>query len=61
MKICLGSKVKVYVDAVGKNMSGTVVYIHPQKRFYTVRFPCGFCESYAPNTPTHKERRKKND
>lgn len=24
----------------------TVVYVHPLGRFYTVRFDCGFCESF---------------
>lgn len=61
MRIKVGSVVTEYVDAVGKSMKGRVVYIHPKKRFYTVRFPCGFCESYSPNTPPHKERRKKDD
>lgn len=61
MRIKLGSVVTEYVDAVGKNIRGRVVYIHPQKRFYTARFPRGYCESYLPNTPPHKERRKRDD
>lgn len=61
MRIKLGSVVTEYVDAVGKNIKGRVVYIHPRRRFYTVRFARGYCESFAPNTPPHKERRRKDD
>lgn len=37
------------VSVRGRTCPGTVVYIHPQRRFYTVRFdaPGGkFCESF---------------
>ena len=37
MRIKLGSVVTEYVDAVGKNIRGRVVYIHPQKRLALLR------------------------
>ena len=52
----IGDRVKVRVsdiDAIWRNrrfdkiVEGTVVYIHPEGRFITVRTPSGYCVSYA--------------
>lgn len=55
MQIQLGARVRRNIEALtykeGKKLkhvadNGEVIYIHPKGRFYTVRFDCGFCESY---------------
>ena len=32
--------------------AGTVIYIHPLGRFFTLRFDCGFCEAFTENPAT---------
>ena len=47
--IHLGDAVTRRIAATEKKATGTVVYIHPLRRFYTVRFSFGdaaFLESY---------------
>lgn len=38
MKIEIGSTVTESISAVGEYMTGTVVYIHPELRYYTAEF-----------------------
>ena len=47
--IHIGDTVTRRIEALNKSASGTVVYIHPLCRFYTVRFSFGkpsFLESF---------------
>lgn len=34
----VGDKATEYVDAVGKTLTGRVVYVHPENRYYVVEF-----------------------
>lgn len=47
--ICIGDTVSKRIEALNRSATGTVVYIHPLRRFYTVRFSFGkpaFLESF---------------
>ena len=47
--ICIGDIVSKRIEALSGSTTGTVVYIHPQRRFYTARFSFGnaaFLESF---------------
>ena len=39
--IHIGDTVSKRIEALNRNATGTVVYIHPQRRFYTARFSFG--------------------
>ena len=46
----VGEKTSEKIDCLGVQKPGTVVYVHPAGRFYTVEFefPCGrFRESFT--------------
>lgn len=34
----IGDKINHYIEATGTKKTGTVVWIHPEKRFYVVEF-----------------------
>lgn len=34
----VGDRATEYVDAVGKTLTGRVVYVHPENRYYVVEF-----------------------
>ena len=47
--IHLGDPVSKRIEALNRSATGTVVYIHPLRRFYTARFSFGntaFLESF---------------
>lgn len=47
--ICIGDTVSKRIEALNGSATGAVVYIHPQRRFYTARFSFGnaaFLESF---------------
>lgn len=47
--ICIGDTVSKHIEALNRSATGTVVYIHPLRRFYTARFSFGnaaFLESF---------------
>lgn len=39
--ICIGDTVSKRIEALNRSATGTVVYIHPLRRFYTARFSFG--------------------
>ena len=49
----IGDKIKVsaFLDSLDNcataNVTGTVVYIHPQHRYYSVKLPSGIIQSFA--------------
>lgn len=52
----IGDKIRLILESIQpqKNsdlllepQTATVVYIHPQGRFYVVRFDCGFSETFC--------------
>lgn len=40
--IQIGDTVTRHIDATDRKATGTVVYIHPEGRYYTVEFDLGF-------------------
>lgn len=47
--ICIGDTVSKHIEALSRSATGTEVYIHSQRRFYTARFSFGntaFLESF---------------
>lgn len=40
--IHMGDTVTRRIEATGRKAAGTVVYIHPEGRYYTVEFDLGF-------------------
>ena len=46
----VGDTVRKFVAEVGRRLNGVVIYVHPLRRFYTVRFDSkngSFCECFT--------------
>lgn len=37
-----GDRAAETVDVMGKTITGKVIYVHPERRFYTVEFQCPY-------------------
>ncbi|MCC8064787.1 MAG: hypothetical protein LIO70_06880 [Clostridiales bacterium] len=57
-QIHLGQRVTVHVSVwMEGTLTGRVIYLHPARRYFTVRFDCGVQESFPMADPARLARR----